>query len=378
MIRVLFFIHSLAGGGAERVMSHLLKNIDRSRFDLALVVMEKTGPYLSQVPDDVKIYDLGVNEENPMYFPLIVFRLRGILRQFQPDILCSMLWYANLAAVLAVRGLPGVKTVISERISTSFEIENETVIRPLQHIKRMLIRRMYPWATHIVAVSEGIAVELVERFGVRQERISFIHNPVDVAFIKKQGTSFPDPWSRRGIRLLAIGRLSHQKGFDLLIRAVARLSRTIDLQLVILGEGPERKNLEDQVKAEGLFDTVMLPGFADNPYVWMKHADIFVLSSRAEGFPNVLLEAMACGLPVIATDCRTGPNELLIGGEVCPIVPVDDLEGLCGAIEAVACNRPYAHELSQRAVIRAQDFTLSSQIGQYESLFAKLDAKDAL
>lgn len=378
MIRVLFFIHSLAGGGAERVMTHLLKNLDRSRFVPALVVMEKTGPYLSQIPEDIQIYDLEVVEENPLHFPRIVFRLRGLLRQFQPDIVCSMLWYANLAALLAVRGIPGVKVVISERISTSFEIENETVIRPLQHIKKMLIRCLYPLATHIVAVSEGIADELVGRFGVRQERVSFIHNPVDEAFIRQQGTCSPDPWSSRGVRLLAIGRLSHQKGFDLLIRAASRLFGSIDVQLVILGEGPERKNLEDLVKTEGVFESVKLPGFVVNPYVWMKHADIFVLSSRAEGFPNVLLEAMACGLPVISTDCRTGPRELLMGGKVCPIVPVDDLDEFVGAIEKVACNRTYAHELGKRAILRAQDFTLRNQIGQYESLFEKLAAKDVV
>lgn len=378
MIRVLFFIHSLAGGGAERVMSHLLKNIDRSRFLPALVVMEKTGPYLSQIPDDVQIYDLEVVEENPLYFPRIVFGLRKILRQFRPDILCSMLWYANLAAVLAARGIPSVKTVISERISTSYEIENETVIRPLQQIKRMLIRRMYPSAAHIVTVSEGIAAELVERFGVRHDRVSCIHNPVDSEYIRQQSNSSSDPWPDSGIRLLAIGRLSHQKGFDLLIRAAASLSGRMNLQLVILGEGGERANLEKLVEDEGVSGSVILPGFAENPYLWMRYADIFILPSRAEGFPNVLLEAMACGLPVIAADCRTGPRELLVNGEVCPLIAVNDLDGLVAAIEEIVGNRQYALELRDRVVLRAQDFTIRSQIGQYESLFAKLAAKDAV
>jgi glycosyltransferase involved in cell wall biosynthesis len=357
-------------------MSHLLKNIDRSRFLPALVVMEKTGPYFSQLPDDIQIYDLDVVEENPLHFPRIVSRLRKILKQFCPDILCSMLWYANLAAVLAAQGIPGVKTVISERISTSYEIENETVIRPLQYIKRLLIRSMYPCAAHIVTVSEGIAAELVERFGVRYDQVSYIHNPVDSEYIRQQCNSSSDPWPDSGIRLLAIGRLSHQKGFDLLIRAVARLSFRMNLHLVILGEGSERANLEKLVEDERVSGRVILPGFADNPYRWMKYADMFILSSRAEGFPNVLLEAMACGLPVIATDCRTGPRELLIDGEVCPLIAINDLDGLAIAIEEIASNRQYALELRDKVVLRARDFTIRSQIGQYESLFAKLAAKD--
>jgi glycosyltransferase involved in cell wall biosynthesis len=377
MTRVLFFIHSLAGGGAERVMCHLLKHLDRSRFTPALVVMDKSGPYLSQVPEDVAIYDLSVQEENPLHFPRILLGLRRVVQQFRPDVICSMLWYANLAAVLASRGFPGVKTVISERISTSYEIENETVIKPLQQIKGLLIRSIYPRADHAVAVSEGIAAELVERFGVRPQRCSFIHNPVDLRFLEQQKAVPDDPWRQgRGIRLLAIGRLSHQKGFDLLIRAVGRLTGRLQLQLVILGEGGERASLEKLAREVGVSDRVTLAGFSGNPYLWMGKADIFVLPSRAEGFPNVLLEAMATGLPVIAADCKTGPHELLKGGEVSPLVPVEDVEGLAETIAAVAGDPEYARELGERGALRAQDFNISKKVGEYQALFEKLAGKD--
>lgn len=376
MTRVLFFIHSLAGGGAERVMCHLLKHLDRSRFTAALVVMDKSGPYLSQLPDDIAVYDLGVQEENPLHFPRVVTGLRRIVREFRPDILCSMLWYANLAAVLATRGIPGVKTVISERISTSYEIENETVIKPLQKIKGVLIRCLYPRADHVVAVSEGIAAELVDRFGVAARRCSFIHNPVDHNFLDQQRGLSEDPWRGSGIRLLAMGRLSHQKGFDLLIQAVGRLSGTCNLQLVILGEGGERSALEKLVAEEGLSGKVTLPGFSSNPYLWMNNAHIFVLSSRAEGFPNVLLEAMATGLPVVAADCKTGPRELLKGGEVCPLVPVEDVAKLAEAIAAVAGDIGHAAELGKWAERRAGDFTVRNKVGEYELLFERLAAKD--
>lgn len=376
LIRVLFFIHNLAGGGAERVMTHLLRNLDRSRFQVGLVVMEKSGSYLHLVPDDVPIFDLQVLEEKPVYFPKIVWRLRKIIKEYKPHIVFSMLWYANIAAVVATRFLKDVKTVISERTFTSYELENETVIKSLKPVKGWLIRNLYPISDQIVAVSKGVSDDLINSFGVSHGRITVINNPVDIAAVMSKGQKAPDPWDTKGFRILSVGRLKYHKGHDILIKAFAMSRIHNDAKLIILGEGPDRPSLEEIIRNEGLEDSVLMPGFQENPYAYLNYADLFILPSRLEGFPNALLEAMAFGLPVIAADCKTGPREILKDGSVCPLVPVDDPKALAEVMYHVLKDTDYRKELSKNSSSRVLDFKMSEQVGAYEALFENMVKRD--
>jgi glycosyltransferase involved in cell wall biosynthesis len=369
LIKVVFFVHSMEGGGAERVVSRLINHLDRSQFSPYLVLMEKKGPYLKYIPADVPIYELGIKETNPLLLPKLLFRLRQILKSVEPDLLFSVLWYANISAVMASRGLP-VKAIISERIWTPFEISERTGGKFLRFIKKSLLKSIYPFADHVVAVSAGIAAELEKNFGVPSQRISVIHNPALDNSALAQADSQEDPWKgEKGFRIISMGRLESQKGHDVLIRAIAKLPEELMLNVKVLGEGPERQNLERLVRDFGLESRVRLEGFQSNPYTYLKFADLFVLPSRAEGFPNALLEAMSFNLPVIAADCSTGPREILQDGAVAPLFAVDDVDGLAKELSEIVQDATRCDRCRGKVRMRIRDFDTDEIWGCYKKLF---------
>jgi glycosyltransferase involved in cell wall biosynthesis len=349
----------------------LINHLDRSRFEPVLVLMEKKGAYLDMIPEDVPVHVLGVNEENPLEMFKIVSRLRRVVRELTPQILFSMLWYANICAILAVKGLP-TRSVISERIWTPYEISDGTVLKALRPIKKFLLEIFYRHADHVVAVSSGIAEELCKNFGVRKKRVSIIHNPVPILHLVEQSRSGENPWREEGFKIVSMGRLTAQKGHDHLIRALGKLPKETNFHLQILGEGPDEALLKGLVEECGLQGKVTLAGFVGNPFVYLVNADLFVLASRAEGFPNALVEAMCFSIPVIAADCPTGPSEILLGGEVAPLVPVDDVEKLSVALKRMMDDDFFRQGVVSRVEKRIQDFSASLILARYEDLFAAL------
>jgi glycosyltransferase involved in cell wall biosynthesis len=205
-----------------------------------------------------------------------------------------------------------------------------------------LIRRFYPWANSIVAVSKGVADDLAQTAGLPRERIQVIYNPVVTPELREKAqTPLDHPWFKPGQPpvLLAVGRMSPQKDFPTLIRAFARVRQTRPAKLLILGEGKERPGLETLVRQLGLGQDVSLPGFVTNPYPYMARTSLFVLSSRWEGLPGVLIEALYCGAPIIATDCPSGPTEILADGRYGQLVPVGDVTALARAIETTLVSK---------------------------------------
>jgi glycosyltransferase involved in cell wall biosynthesis len=195
-------------------------------------------------------------------------------------------------------------------------------------------------------------------------KICVIHNPVFDPDIEALSRAAPDhPFFEAGGPpiIVAVGRLHSQKGFDVLLRAFAVARAQIDCRLVILGDGPERARLAAQAEQSGLGYDIDMPGFCANPFALMARAGAFVLSSRWEGFPNALVEAMACGAPVIATDCPSGPREILQGGHIAPLVPVDDVDALARTLIATLAARPD----TSASRSRAQGFSVASAARQY-------------
>ena len=224
-----------------------------------------------------------------------------------------------------------------------------------------LIKRFYPWADGIVAVSRGAADDLVRAAGLAPDRIEVVHNPIVTPELREMAAAPLDhPWFRPGQApvVLSVGRFSPQKDFGTLIRAFSRVLRECRARLLILGDGPERAGLEALVADLNLGGAVELPGWVQNPYPYMVRADAYVLSSRWEGLPSVLIEALYCSVPVIATDCPSGPREILDGGKHGLLVPVGDEDALAEGIEsALAGNVPRPTEASwqpyeQETVVR--------------------------
>lgn len=353
--RLALFLPSLRGGGAERMMVQLANGFVERGYFVDLVLAKAEGPYLAEVRPDVQIVDLGCRR--------VLQSLPGLmryLRRARPHALLSALNHANVIACLAHR-LARVSTrlVISERNTLS-------VSRPQNARGRLVpwfMRWTYPWADAVVAVSRGVADDLVRTIGISAERVQVIYNPVvDDDLLAKPKEPLDHPWFTDGAPpvVLGVGRITEQKDFQTLIRAFARVRAERPARLLILGEGELRPQLEALVHELGLQDDVALPGFVANPFPYMARAAVFVLSSRWEGLPTVLIEAMACGCPVVSTDCPSGPREILEDGRWGRLVPVGDVETLAEAIAATldAKNHPDVAR-------RAQDFSVDRAVEGY-------------
>ncbi len=334
--RLALFVPSMRGGGAEQVMLSLARGVADRGYAVDLVLAQAEGPYLAAVPDDVRLVDLRASRVLLSLQPLINY-----LRRERPTALLSAMKHANIVALWA-RRLAGVPTrvVISEHNTLSESLRHKSSPRR-GRVMLGLMRRFYPWADAIVPVSDGVADDLVCRTGLRRERITTIYNPVMRPELRQKMQARVDhPWFAPGEPpvILAVGRLSPQKDFPTLIRAFAEVLRAVHARLLILGQGSERPLLEALVTELGLQRDVSLPGFVENPYAYMAQASLFVLSSRFEGLPLVLIEALCCGARVVAADCESGPREILLDGQYGRLVPVGSVPGLAQAIRHALAN----------------------------------------
>jgi len=328
-IHIALFLSSLHGGGAQRVIINLAQGFIERGLKVDLVLAKAEGPFLSQVPPRVRLVDLRARR--------VLYSLPGLvryLRREQPQAVLSALNYVNIVAIWA-KFLSKVRTrlVVTEHNTLSWSVANIPSVKT--RLMPFLIRTFYPCADVVVTVSHGVAEDLIARTGLPAEKIRVIYNPVITPelFAKAEET-LDHPWFHPGEIpvILGIGRLTKQKDFPTLIRAFALVRKEHPARLMILGEGEERPNLEALVRELGLEGEVALPGFVENPYKYMKRAAVFVLSSRWEGLPTVLIEALALGTPVVSTNCPSGPMEILEGGKWGRLVPVGDPCSLAHAI----------------------------------------------
>jgi len=312
----------LGGGGAERVMVTLANGFAQRGHRVDLVLTKAEGPYRSEVCAHVNVIDFDRSRVLASLLPLARY-----LRSERPHVMLSALNHANIIAILA-RKLAGVKTrlVVSERSSPSGAVNNRATTA-----MHWLMRLLYPYADSVIAVSQGVAAELIADFRLDSRRVIAIPNPVVLSEIQRMAEERPcHPWLQPGEPpiLLAVGRLVPEKDYATLLDAFARLRTDRDARLLILGEGPLRFELEQRIGKLGLRDSIELVGFQSNPFGWMAACDLYVLSSKTEGFPNSLIQAMACGARIVSTDCRNGPGEILEGGRWGKLVPVGDIEAL--------------------------------------------------
>lgn len=353
---------TLAGGGAERVTVDLVKGFASRGFEVDLVVYRAEGPYLSQVPGEVNLVELGASRSLLALLPLVRY-----LRRRRPAALVSAMLYSNVIAVWA-RRLSGVKTRILITVHSMDSIQLRRSRRALlSKATPALIQAFYRWADHVVTVSEGVAKDLVQLAKLPLSSINTIYNPCDLEMIRRKAREdITHPWFAPGQPpvVMAIGRLVALKDFETLIRAVARVRRKRPVRLIILGEGPERDRLEALISQEELTQDVLLPGFVQNPYSYLAHASLLALTSVLEGLPTVLIEALALGRPVVSTDCPSGPSEILEQGRYGRLVAVGDESGLAEAIIS-SLEDPLPPEFLMEA---AERFSPNRAVDQYVGL----------
>lgn len=275
--------------------------------------------------------DLGKRRVRSSLFDLIRY-----LRKERPDVVLSAMDHANMMAIWA-KYLSGAKTRIVVSIHNNMSRVVENTRNRRDKLRPFLSRYFYPKVDAVIAVSNGVANDIVKLTGLSWDSINVIYNPVvtpELFEMAREPVNYP--WFKSGKPpvILGVGRLTMQKDFSILIRAFALVRKKMPARLMILGEGEERPKLEAVVRELNLGNDVALPGFVENPYKYIKRAAVFVLSSRWEGFGNVLVEALALGTPVVSTDCPSGPREILEGGKWGCLVPVGNVEAMAQSIQA--------------------------------------------
>ncbi|HEX7003932.1 MAG TPA: glycosyltransferase [Trueperaceae bacterium] len=363
--RIAIFMADLSGGGAERMMVHLANGLSAQGIRVDLLLAKAAGPYLESVSKEIDIREVsptgGVSRALPY--------LAGYLRNERPDLLISTLHHASLVA-LAARRLSGrrIPVIIREANTPSKRIRS--LARPKDLLSDELARLGYRFADGIVAVSQGVADDLARHFRLPREKLEVLHNPVVTEDILTLANRPADhPWLEPGQPpvILGMGRLHVQKDFATLIRAFARVRESREARLLILGEGEERERLERLAGSLGLAAEVELPGFVENPFAYLARADLFVLSSQWEGLPGALIQALACGCPVVSTDCRSGPAEVLEGGRYGELVPVGEPDLLAAAMVR-ALDSPIDE---QCLVARSRDFSGQVVVPGYIDYFSR-------
>lgn len=360
--KITFFSPNLAGGGAERIIAILAAHFSEEKYDVDLVLASATGPYLANIPDSVRIIDLKCKR---VLFSLP--RLIKYLKVERPNILFTSQMHSSTIALWAAK---------LANVNTSVFVRQPTMLMPCYETKSLisifrqkLFLETARLAEKIIVTSETMAKEFQSLSKISKDKIEVIYNPVPVEIIQeKTKEPIKHLWFKEGEPpvILAVGRLVSVKDFKTLIKAFKIAQSQIPCRLIILGEGTLRSELEQLVEKLDISEFVQMPGFVSNPYQYMKCSKVFVLSSLWEGFPNGMVEAMACGTAIVATDCEGGASEILEHGKWGELIPVGSEELMAKAIvkSIVSENLPNTFE-------RVNDFSVDVIFKKYCNVFNK-------
>lgn len=330
MAKITIVLHDLRGGGAEKMMVRLANQLVEDGDSVDMILITKGGSNKPFLSSSVNLIELECDRTLAAFGPL-----RRTLKQINPDAILAALTHINVITALTCASLGFSKRLsVSERNAFSLDKKvNDNAVMKLTYSLAPFIYRFLP--NPVIAVSKGVAKDLVDTTVVNESDVVTAPNPVitqetESALLKDAS----HPWlvNKTNKTVVSVGRLAHQKGFDMLLEAFAAVRNAHDARLIIFGEGELRGDLTAQINALGLKDCVDLAGYTDNPMAEIKQADLYVLSSRFEGSPNGLVEAMSAGTPVVAFDCPHGPYEILNGGEVAPLVEYKNVELLAKEI----------------------------------------------
>ncbi|MDO8774506.1 MAG: glycosyltransferase [Burkholderiaceae bacterium] len=361
---ILILLPDLCGGGAERLHVNLANYWHSQGVKVEFALMNKTGDLLKLLPADVGVFDLAANRIRQVVFPLARH-----LRKSRPDYIIAAMWPLTSIAVVAwcLAGRPG-RLFLSDHNQLSISCAQE--LKTPLWLLRSVTRLTYPLATGLIAVSEGVKQDLCRLGGLDDSMVRVIYNPTatGVSPHRESSRTREALWGSGFDRhILSVGTLKAQKDHANLITAFSKLPLSLNAKLTILGEGALHAELSALIEKLGLQDRVAMPGFMVDPYPWFRSADLFVLSSRWEGFGNVIVEALECGVPVVSTDCQSGPAEILENGRYGKLVPVQDPSSLATAmIESL--TKPVNREA---LMTRAKAFAVSTIADQYFAYFSR-------
>lgn len=358
-----FYIPNLTIGGAEQVTVNIINGLSGRQHDVELVLSHPGGKLRSEVADTVRVVELADSRTPVAGIGAHLTRLVAYLEDVEPVALVPQKTDASVLGLGAAR-LANVETAVVPTEHLAFAATSTR--SPKAVAVRRLATWLYPSAHRVIAVSEGVADSLVERMGLHRERVSVLHNPVELGAVRERGRKAVDhEWfDTDSVEVvLFVGRHHTQKDLDTWLRSFARVHEARpETRAVVAGTGERTDHLRALAGRLNVADVVSFPGFVDNPYGYMSRASVFLLSSRYEGLPTVLVEAMACGCPVVATDCPSGPREILADGEYGRLAPVGDVAAITGAVTATL-DDPVDPVALRR---RADDFAPDAVLDEYE------------
>ena len=362
--------HSLECGGVERITVNMAQHLVSQGHRVDLLLRVATGEFLAEIPAGVRVVELGRSHARAL------FRLVGYLQCERPRSLLTLMYPQNEIGLLA-RWLAGtrVRTLVSVRSMLSGQQEVVDFRWPLvrrihAHGVRLLARCCYPYADGVVTVSDGAASDIAHLTGLPLSRITVIRNPViRPQLFSRAAERVTHPWLTGDGPpvILGVGRLHRIKDFTTLIKAFSLVRAQREARLVILGDGPERNSLLQLARERGVAADVDLPGFTGNPYPAMRAAAVLALTSRFDALPGVLIEALALGVPIVATDCPSGPREILRDGRYGELAPVGDAAGVAAAILRVLDGRSAAGAADPEWL---DQFREETAMGRYLQLLA--------
>lgn len=359
--KILFIMQSLQGGGAERVTLDVIKHLDKEKFEPSILVVNYFGDLTTSIPENIKVIKVLSEKEKTYFHPIKV--IRAALKSAKDmDLVIGSLemtptYLASIASVFTKK--PAIGWV---------HINVQQYPKTNHTIHKFLIKKLYSKLKVIVAVSNGSKKSFEEMFPNIHVPVKRIYNPIRLEDIDRMVNEKNDVDNFTEPILLGAGRLTDAKGFDVLIKTHKYLlNKDVKNKLVLLGEGEQRGYLEQLIRELNVQDSVILKGFVENPYKYMRSASMFVLSSKYEGFSVVIAEALSLGIPVVSTDCQSGPSEILQDGKYGLLSPVNDYKTLAQNIMKTLEENAEHHKYVRMK--RARDFSFNKIIPEFEELF---------
>ncbi|MEY4671294.1 MAG: hypothetical protein RLZZ415_1173 [Pseudomonadota bacterium] len=386
-LRVMLLLANWVGGGAERVAAQVVQKLDPERIDARLGLLHTRGPYLDMVAEqrvavpgnperfahfglsNRELFTVGTILGGAVHAPRA---FRKMIIDHHPDVVMSFLKGTAILTYLALMGLGQRRPrwIAREGNNVLTLAEYESPNPTARRASLALTRKAYARADGVLANSSDMAAALIDDLGIAPQRMHTINNPIDIDLIQRAAGRFV-PGKPNRPYILSAGRLEYQKAHEVLIRAFAASGTWRSHALVILGKGSLINDLHRLAAQLGIAEHVRFIGFVANPYAWMAQADLFVLSSRWEGFPTVAAEALACGAPLLMTDCKFGPRDVIEPGISGELVPVDDVAAMARSIAELIADPERRSALRQAGLNQVKRFAIDAMVEQYATLFEK-------
>ena len=368
--KVCFVLPSLAGGGAERVAVQLLNALDGSHWDRSMYLFRREGPYLSELASDIRL-SAGQSSSRLGRWR----ELRRFIADTKPDLVMSFLSYTTVLSA-ARAGSASTRVVFAQGTPVSAFLQDADYgwQRPLRRRLFTAVTRLgYAAADLVIATSRGVAQDLTAAFGVDPARLRVIPNPIDIESVRALAHEAIEPahaaqWT--GPAIVAAGRLADVKNYPLLIEALALVRARVPARLFVLGQGDQEPALRQLAANRGVGDAITWCGFQGNPWKYMARADVFALTSRYEGFGNVLVEAMACGVPAIATR-SAGTDDIINDGVDGVLVAHHTPDAVAAALTRVLLDRPLRDRMAASARESSERFARPVIARAYDRIFAE-------